>query len=151
VADEVWVATALLHVENPARADFSAKEIEARAEAEHLAPALRPGVYVHALQHCVANVPPSSGRYRMLYATARGRRRLWRPGDDFHPQRASGKTAPAREALPAPYQHLLDWYEDWAGANAREDPLLALAGSGRDTWRGESGDDYVRRLREGWE
>lgn len=31
------------------------------------------------------------------------------------------------------------------------DPLLALAGSGKELWRDEHADEYVRRLREGWE
>jgi hypothetical protein len=32
-----------------------------------------------------------------------------------------------------------------------EDPLLALRGSGKRLWADEHADDYVRRLREGWE
>jgi hypothetical protein len=32
-----------------------------------------------------------------------------------------------------------------------DDPLLALYGSGSDLWADEHADEYVRRLREGWE
>jgi hypothetical protein len=32
-----------------------------------------------------------------------------------------------------------------------DDPLLALYGSGRDLWADEHADEYVRRLREGWD
>jgi hypothetical protein len=32
-----------------------------------------------------------------------------------------------------------------------DDPLLALYGSGKDLWADEHGDEYVRRLREGWD
>jgi hypothetical protein len=32
-----------------------------------------------------------------------------------------------------------------------DDPLLALRGSGRDLWADEHADEYVRRLREGWD
>jgi hypothetical protein len=32
----------------------------------------------------------------------------------------------------------------------KEDPLLALRGSGKELWADEHADDYVRRLREGW-
>ncbi len=32
-----------------------------------------------------------------------------------------------------------------------DDPLLALRGSGKDLWADETADDYVRRLREGWD
>jgi hypothetical protein len=31
------------------------------------------------------------------------------------------------------------------------DPLLSLAGSGIHLWSDEPADEYVRRLREGWE
>jgi len=31
------------------------------------------------------------------------------------------------------------------------DPLLAARGSGRELWRDERADEYVRRLREGWD
>ncbi len=37
VADEVWVATALLHRRHPDRSDFSAVEIVRQAEAENVA------------------------------------------------------------------------------------------------------------------
>jgi len=31
------------------------------------------------------------------------------------------------------------------------DPLLALYGSGKDLWSDEHADQYVARLREGWD
>ncbi|MFQ5757661.1 MAG: hypothetical protein ACE5HK_06130 [Candidatus Methylomirabilales bacterium] len=155
VADEVWIATALLHREHPKRADFTIAEIVERAREEKLSPQLRPGVYVHAVQHCVANRPPNPGRYRMLVETGENRRRLFRPGDPYHPNREGAKIAPARENIPAEYHELLDWYEqDYARRGARRaagDPLLALRGSGRALWVNEHADDYVKRLREGWE
>jgi len=57
----------------------------------------------------VGNRPPSPATYRMLYATPDGRRRLFQRGDDAHPGR-TGKVTPRRDALPATYQPLLDWY-----------------------------------------
>ena len=47
VADEVWIAAALLHREHPAASDFSIEEIVDRARRESLHEPLRPGVYVH--------------------------------------------------------------------------------------------------------
>jgi antitoxin HicB len=35
--------------------------------------------------------------------------------------------------------------------SSNEDPLLSLRGSGKNLWADEHADDYVRRLREGWE
>ena len=155
VADEVWIVTALLHREHPDRADFGIEEIVERAQKESLCKNLRKGVYVHVVQHCVANRPPNPGRYRILYETAPGRRRLFRKGDSFHPSREAAKTTPHVGDLPSVYNALLSWYEAWGEAAAArsiaDDPLMKLYGSGRDLWADEHADDYVRRLREGWE
>lgn len=155
VADEVWVATALLHRENLQEVDFTVDQIVSRARREGLYEPLRPGVYVHAVQHCVANRPPNPGRYRMLFETADGRRRLFRDGDSYHPDREGSKTLPDIEDLPAGYAGLLKWYREWSENSAEEaiknDPLLSLQGTGRRLWADEHADEYVRRLREGWE
>ena len=155
VADEVWIVTALLHREQPRRQDFAVDEIVARAREERLTARLRPGVYVHAVQHCVANRPPSPGRYRMLYETGEGRRRLFQKGDSYHPGREGAKVVPRRDEIPEEYLPLLEWYErDYSKRTRREpeaDPLLALRGSGKALWSDEHADEYVRRLREDWE
>jgi hypothetical protein len=155
VADEVWIAAVLLHREHPEARDFAVEEIVDRARREGLHKPFRRGVYVHVIQHCVANRPPNPGRYRMLFETAPGRRRLFRKSDSYHPEREGAKITPERGDLPFGYDGLLNWYRDWssvATSNAsKEDPLLALRGSGKDLWADEHADDYVRRLREGWE
>jgi hypothetical protein len=155
VADEAWIAVALLHREHPRRSDFTVEEIVERATKEAGDEPLRPGVYVHIVQHCVANRPPSPGRYRMLTETAPGRRRLFRLGDSYHPQRERSKTLPEREDLPQKYHGLLDWYRDWnsgsIAARIKDDPLLSLRGDGKELWADEHADEYVRRLRQGWE
>ena len=155
VADEVWIATALLHREHPDRADFEIEEIMQRATKEAGKRPLRPGVYVHIVQHCVANRPPNPGRYRMLFEIAPGRRRLFRNGDNYDPAREGAKIVPAREEIPSEYSELVDWYRDWSQDSIEDriknDPLLALYGDGEDLWAEEKADDYVRRLREGWE
>ena len=153
VADEVWLATACLHRKYPDRADFSINEIMDEAEKAGVTGApLRPGVKVHIYQHCVANKAPNPGRYRMLFETAPGRRRLYRPGDPCHPRRASGKDVPVRDAVPSRLRELIDWYHDeYAdGGNAAVDPVLALRGLGKELWADEDADDYVRRQRIGW-
>jgi hypothetical protein len=155
VADEVWIAAALLHREHPDRADFEIEEIIRRATEEAGKQPLRPGVYVHVVQHCVANRPPNPGRYRMLFETASGRRRLFRNGDNYDPAREGAKIVPEQEDIPSHYAPLLEWYRNWGQDSLDEriknDPLLALYGDGKDLWADESADDYVRRLREGWE
>ena len=155
VADEVWIIAALLQRENPDREDFTIEEIMERAQKEKLTELLRPGFYVHVIQHCVANRAPNPGPYRMLIETSQGRRRLFHKGDTFHPAREGGKITPSREGLPPRFARLLDWYQDWSSHftrnAAQQDPLLRLRGSGRKLWADEHTDDYVRRLREGWE
>ena len=95
----------------------------------------------------------------MLYETRSGFRRLYRPGDDIHPDRAQvrrlAKSVPRREQIPTKYHDLLDWYETWVeGDNISrpffsidDDPLLRLRGSGKHIWADEHADEYVERLR----
>jgi hypothetical protein len=153
VADEVWLATALLHRENPLAEDFSLKEIEERAAKAGLIDERRRGVYLHIVQHCVANRPPTPNDYRMLYQTRPKYRRLFRIGDSYHPQR-KGKITPAEDEVPPNYGELLTWYENWSRSEVEKaiqsDPLLALYGSGKTVWADEHADEYVARLRAGW-
>ena len=155
VADEVWIATALLHREHPEASDFSIEEIVERARKEGLHEPLRPGVYVHVVQHCVANRPPNPGRYRMLFETREGRRRLFHKGDPYNLEREGSKTAPELEDLPPRYSELRKWYQDWSAEVARSqiesDPLLRSQGSGKHLWADEPADEYVNRLRDNWE
>ena len=155
VADEVWIATALLHKEHPRQQDFSVDEIVERAKRERLTESLRPGVYIHAQMHCVANRPPNPGRYRMLLETRPGRRRLFRAGDPYDQRREGSKTTPVPADIPEKYRPLLKWYAESnkpeGAVKGRFHALLALAGSGHDLWAKEHADEYVNRLREGWE
>lgn len=155
VADEVFLATALLHRENPEREDFTISEIVERAVTENLFGRLRPGVRVHASLHCVANRPPNPGRYRMLYATGDRTRRLLQSGDEVHPGR-TGKIWPDPEDVPLRYTELIQWVKQRFGkAKQRTSPwldgILQMRGMGKTLWGGEDPDVYVRRLRENWE
>jgi hypothetical protein len=157
IADVVFVAAALLHREHPERSDFSVGEIVDRAhkESELGSARFRPGVRTHVTQHCVSNKKPDPGRYRILVETSPGRRRLYREGDSTHPGRKKGKVTPDKSDLPARYHPLLDWYvREYSRGRPSgpvEDPILALRGLGKDIWGDEDPDEYVRKLREGWE
>jgi hypothetical protein len=155
VADEVWIAACLLHREQPSRPDFTVAEIVSRAEREGVEGRLRPGVYVHALRHCVANLPADPARYRMLYATGSSTRRLFRPGDRYDLKREGGKITPRPEDIPSSYRSLIDWYHDqYAKAAPRTgeeaDALLGARGAGRHLAGQEHPDRHVANLREGW-
>lgn len=161
VADRIWVATALLHQQFPKRNDFKKVEILEKLQHEGLAKDVERGTLsAHLDQHCVANVPPSSAKYRMLYETSPGGNlRLFRPGDftyaTRHQKRKPSKTVPQTGGLPLKYQSLLNWYEKWSSSSIEvpcrsaydDDPLIRLIGSGRDIWADEHADEYVENLR----
>lgn len=158
-ADRVWITAALLHKENPSRADFSIREICERGEREGLVESGTKTFYFHVNQQCVANRQPNPGRHRILTETGPGKRRLYRIGDITSPGR-TGKLTPNRADIPSKYRFLLDWYQKWSVNSSRGgtgnagpamDPLLRLRGSGREIWKHEHADEFVRNLREGWE
>jgi hypothetical protein len=41
--------------------------------------------------------------------------------------------------------------DDTVEDRIKNDPLLVLRGSGKELWADEHADEYVRRLREGWD
>ncbi len=110
IADAVWVATAQLHRDDASAQDFSVREIMEKAINGKLV-TFTPGLQVHVSKHCVANKSPNSERHRILFATGRGRRRLFRPGDPFHADRTKGKIHPVTGNLPLEYRELIDWYD----------------------------------------
>ena len=112
VTDAVWVATALLHREHPDRTDFTIPEIRDRLAEEPDLPSMNPlTIDSQIRQHAVANRGRSPDRSRLLFATGRSTRRLFRPGDRYDSTREGGKITPSLDALPARYVDLLDWYE----------------------------------------
>src|SRR5476651_1594857 len=93
VADETFLVLADMHRSDPQASDFSISEILVHAREMNLNGSMRPGVEIHVRQHCVANLPPNPGRYQMLFAPSKARRRLLLPGDPIHPLR-DGKIWP---------------------------------------------------------
>lgn len=160
IADRIWISVALLHRQFPLRSDFTRDEIRQKLQDEGLAEGVERGTLnAHLDQHCVANVPPSSGKYRMLFEPTPGNLRLFCPGNLTHPgrvqQRKPSKSLPKREQIPQQYWPLLDWYETWskeahapaAPINWEDDPLIRLIGSGKHIWADEHADEYVENLR----
>jgi len=91
----------------------------------------------------------------MLYATGGRTRRLLRSGDEVHPER-TGKTWPDLEDVPPQYHELIEWAKQQFGKGSQRrirwlDGIFQLRGLGRELWRGEDPDEYVRKLRENWE
>jgi hypothetical protein len=166
LADRIWIAVALLHREMSEREDFTRSEIRSKLRMTGLMEqpvALKPkSVSAHLKEHLVANLPPSSSKYRMLYETQPGALRLFRMGDFIDPGRQPRRPSshipkhiPVRDEIPAEYRPLLDWYESWskethatpAPINWEDDPLIRLIGSGKHIWADEHADEYVENLR----
>jgi hypothetical protein len=167
-AVEVFIATALLHREQPNRPEFTIQEIVRRAAQENITGEMRSGVNVHASQHCVANKAPNPNRHKMLYASGKNTRRLLLPTDQVHPER-TGKIFPDSGEIPERYLPLLEWakqrfYADSSGRSSTPGSVLPLStprrhlqafldarGIGVEMAKGIDPDDYIRQLREGWE
>jgi hypothetical protein len=164
-AVEVFLATALLHKEQPGQAYFTIQEIVNRAARENITGEMRSGVNVHASQHCVANKAPNPARHRMLFATGKHTRRLLLPGDEVAPGR-TGKIFPEASEVPEQYLPLLEWakarYESSGVGNSSVsmeasspsrwlESLFELEGLGKEHWKDVDPDEFVRQLREGWE
>jgi hypothetical protein len=157
LADRIWLAVAMLQQQFPDAA-FSKTEIRQKLDESELGNGTNPAsVNAHLKQHLVANVPPSTGKYTMLFETKVGFLRLYRPGDLIDPQRRSGrgsKCVPKREEIPPQYHPLLDWYDDWIAKQVpwkatsyEDDPLIRLIGSGKHIWADEHADEYIENLR----
>ena len=172
-AVEVFLATALLHREQPSGEDFTISEIVGRAAREGIHGELRSGINVHASLHCVANRSPNPSKHRMLFATGKHTRRLYKAGDESHPDR-TGKIFPEAHEIPHKYLAVLDWarkrFGESANATGQAVPasssgssrdakpseewlgsLLELQGLGKEYWKDVNPDEFVRKLREGWE
>jgi hypothetical protein len=176
-AVEVFLATALLHREQPGRSEFTIQEIVNRAARENITGELRSGVSVHTSQHCVANKAPNPGKHKMLYASGKHTRRLLLPSDEIHKER-TGKVFPDEGEIPEKYLPLLKWaHERFEAGGSRTNlrdgecgpgsppasgntsntsdewlgSLLELQGLGKEHWKDVDPDEFVRKLREGWE
>jgi len=152
-ADLVWIATASLQREKPARTGFSHDEIRQRVYALEPAQGF-PDVTIrtHITTHCVANKKPDPGKHRKLYLNADGTYRLYRPGDPTDPGRKDGKTLPDPNRIPAKYHDLLEWYRNSSESPTPEkDPILALQGVGKELWRElGGGEKFILDFRANW-
>ena len=109
IADQVWIALAILAREDAERDGFTTTEVREAVRLEFGGVAA--GIQTHISQHCVATKRPNPGRYRMITKASGGGNRLFRPGDPYHPDRDGAKTMPERADVPEKYHELLDWYE----------------------------------------
>ena len=112
VANLVWVAVALLHVENKEKDVFQVKQIFQKAKDLGLSHAADETLMMHISLHCVANAKAQPNTHRKLFRMASGWYRLYRPDDPYHSSREKGRTSPLAEEIPQEYRYLIDWYND---------------------------------------
>ena len=98
---QIWLAAALIAKERGIEAEIPVGEIVERAIRERWGGVAEQTLRRHASSHCVATMRPSPSRLRMLTRTGRGRVRLFRDGDRYHPGRKDGATEASREDVPA--------------------------------------------------
>jgi hypothetical protein len=150
IANTVWLATALLHQENPDAAGFTYDVLLKKVG--QLDPSLNPrSVNTHLSTHCIASKKANPMALRFLTENPDGTLRLYRPGDPCHPTREGGRTAPKPHSIPEEYRHLLHVEQSSpprSAAHTRPDPILAMSGVGKQMWqRLGGGDAFISALR----
>jgi hypothetical protein len=152
IADTIWLATALLHRENPKARGFDHRTILRKVT--ELDPFLNSrSVSTHLSTHCIASKAANPATLRTLTETSEGLLRLYHDGDPCHPTRRSGRALPKPNTLPDRYRDLLSSYADSRPAQnivpAEEDPILGISGVGKEMWsKLGGGESFIRDLRE---
>jgi hypothetical protein len=156
VADELFIAVALLTREHPDRLSFSIPEILERAKREGLGRhrSDQSSLKQHAYEHAAANVRPGRGKYRMVYREKDNTIRLLQASDQVHPGR-DGKEWPEETDIPERYVPLVRWAQERYASKRSEGKrwlhdVLALRGLGKEIWKGVNADEYVSGLRGDW-
>jgi hypothetical protein len=148
LVDEIWVATLLLHKENPSRSDFSVSEIRDKVLELNPKRSSSPGLNTHLSTHCIAGKPKHGTNNRILTETRRGYRRLFREGDPFDASRENGKIIPDAKELPEQYRPLISWYQ--SSYNQRQVKTMAADERVRilKTLIGSIPDEDLKRMSE---
>ena len=122
IADEVWIACAMLHCENRKRQSFKKEEIVGKIRLEF--GSVKPAHDVHLSLNCIANKLPNPANYKLLYLCDDGSLRLFNEyTDKAHPERR-GKVRPVKDELPQKYHYLLEYYDFAYLKNRTSDAII---------------------------
>ena len=144
-ANAVWIATALLHKENPKKEAFRTGEIFAKVNSLNLLNVSPDTIKMHISSHCVADGKRSPDTHRKLKRVGTGWYRLYVEGEKCHEDRKNGKTAPIKESIPEKYRELVDWYNNhYSIVHARE----KIIGTVQQNYENENSIQYSQ-IREG--
>ncbi|MBI2681985.1 MAG: hypothetical protein HYX26_01985 [Acidobacteriales bacterium] len=141
--NELWVSAALLLKNEPAQPELEIRAI--REKLYELNPSRRGqrAVFAYLSDHCVAN--KKRGKHsigaRIFVDVGHRMRRLYRDGDDVHPDRVRGKSRPEKRELPRKFWHLIDWYD--TEYNRIADPAAAPAPADQPDGSGKNWLQFV--------
>ena len=123
-ATAVWVATATLHCKHGSDGPFTTDQITEMVKRQGMWKKEIGTIIANICTHCVANSKrksSKSSRQCKLTRVDTDMYRLFREGDDIHPDRRGdeihpdrrgNKKAPGRDELPVGYRGLRKWYDD---------------------------------------
>lgn len=106
----IWIATALLHIQNKGRDSFHTNEIADMVRNEGLVDTSPNTIMSHITVHCVANTKPWPNTHRKLFRISPGWYRLYKDGDEYHPARRNGQSIPPIDVIPNEYRKVVEWY-----------------------------------------
>lgn len=156
IPTRIWIGASLLHRDG--LEEFTGPRLIEKVRSLPFNQTEKSTLYAMLSQHVTANRPPTSFRLRYLLRLPSAERtlhlRLYRPGDECHPDRIHGKVSPAPDELPEPYRDLHEWY--WQtyvptrSPASAPDPILALRGLGKEVWQSLGGTKFIDELRADW-
>lgn len=145
-ANAVWIATAILHMENKLRKNFQGKEIFNKVKELKLLRSSDATLRTHISHHCVANSSPSPNRDRKLFRESGGYR-LYKDSDLAHSKRENGQSAPAPENIPEKYRKTLEWYHK--EYNNYSEKVNGLSGNSDTAYISTIDDDNRAKIPKG--
>jgi len=113
IAVAVWIAVAELHRNKPGDRDFAAREIVDKVIRLRLCGSNKGSIRTNISKHCVANGKISApSDHRKIFKVSKGRYRLYKPDDEFHPSRDQCSESPTKDELPEEHKGLRRWYDE---------------------------------------
>lgn len=112
-ANVVWIATALLHKENPHRKAFRVEEIFKKVKSLELLNVAPMTIKMHISSHCVADRKGSPSTHRKLTRVEPGWYKLYIKEEPYHEDRKNGNIVPGKELIPDQFEELIDWFNNY--------------------------------------
>jgi len=116
----VWIATTLLQQTHKDKDAFQPREIFKKMRELKLVQTVDVTILAHISTHCVANTKAVPATHRKLFRVSPGWYRLYKDGDEYHPTREGGISAPPPNEIPTKYRNLIEWYNQKYNIGGKE-------------------------------